>query len=635
MKSAKTDTLFAWRFSLLCMLTLLIAFWGTFNAPLQALGNDSTRQSAYLFDNARVLFSGNPNLAAAEVLQRSGKRTVVLPDSWDITQQDFEGHGWYQIEFRLNPGKPRPDALFIPKAIMNAHAYLNGHWIGGHGPLHGEIARHWNYPYLFQFSPELLNQNNNVLLIQVAGYKNYRSGLGRVWLGPSELLEPLYASSYRWQVTGSMLATLVAFVSGLMLLVFARVFREQEGFLFFSLAVIIFALRNTGYFLNWTPLPHAQWGQLVHSLHAWFACLYGLFLIQYMGLKWIWIRKALWVYAIGVTVLTFTTGSQEILQFTFWLLLPIIPVIFVLNLMLLGQSWQRKNFEGAILGCSSLLFVLLSIRDLSTMLGALPVESVLLSQYTGILLFFSACWIIFRRYRALLEDLETSNESLNSELAVREQQLFRQFNLLRKIEQQRTQDDERRRIMQDIHDGVGSSLVSALNLSETRPLEQEEMRDVLQECLDDLRMAIDSLDPQSDDLLALLGNFRWRYERRLKASGVTLLWTVTDIPKLEGYSSRDLFDLLRIVQEVFANSLKHAKASKIELSVRWDAANNKVLLNISDDGIGMPTNTLGRGRGLAHMKIRAKAIRIELYTGVGVGERGVAVFMAIPRMRRR
>lgn len=635
MRPAKTDTLFAWRFSLLFALSLLIALWGTFNTPLQALGNHETRESGYLFEYARVLFSSNPDLTAEEVLQRNGKKTVILPDSWDVTQQDFEGQGWYQIEFRLDPDKPKPDALFIPKAIMNAHAYLNGHWIGGHGSLHGEITRHWNYPYLFQFSPKLLNLNNNVLLIQVAGYKNYRSGLGRVWLGPSELLEPLYASSYRWHVTGSMLATLVAFSSGLLLLVFARVFREQEGFFFFSLAVIIFALRNTGYFLNWTPLPHAQWGQLVHSLHAWFACLYGLFLIQYMGLKWMWVRKALWVYAVGVTVLTFTAGSQEILQFTFWLLLPIVPVVFVLNVMLLAHSWQHRNFEGAILGCSSLLFVLLSIRDLSIMLGALPVESILLSQYTGILLFFSACWIIFRRYKSLLEDLETSNESLNSELTVREQQLFRQFNLLRKIEQQRTQDDERRRIMQDIHDGVGSSLVSALNLSETRPLEQEEMRDVLQECLDDLRMAIDSLDPQSDDLLALLGNFRWRYERRLKASGVTLLWSVTDIQKLEGYSSRDLFDLLRIVQEIFANSLKHAKASKIELSVRWDEANNKVLLNISDDGIGMPANTLGRGRGLAHMKIRAKAIRIELYTGVGLGERGVAVFMAIPRLRKK
>ena len=220
-------------------------------------------------------------------------------------------------------------------------------------------------------------------------------------------------------------------------------------------------------------------------------------------------------------------------------------------------------------------------------------------------------------------------------MAIREQQLFRQFNLLRKIEQQRAQDDERRRIMQDIHDGVGSSLVSALNLSETKPLSQDEMRDVLQECLDDLRMAIDSLDPQSDDLLALLGNFRWRYERRLKASGVTLLWSVADIPKLEGYSSRDLFDLLRIVQEIFANSLKHAKASKIELSVRWDEANDKVLLSISDNGVGMPHNTLGRGRGLAHMKIRAKAIRIELYIGRNSQEQGVAVFMAIPRIRRK
>jgi signal transduction histidine kinase len=96
-----------------------------------------------------------------------------------------------------------------------------------------------------------------------------------------------------------------------------------------------------------------------------------------------------------------------------------------------------------------------------------------------------------------------------------------------------------------------------------------------------------------------------------------------------------LFDLLRIVQEIFANSLKHAKASKIELSVRWDEANDKVLLSISDNGVGMPHNTLGRGRGLAHMKIRAKAIRIELYTGRNSQEQGVAVFMAIPRIRRK
>lgn len=635
MNLTPADRLFIGRFLLLFVATLVVALLGTFKAPLPALGDKNSHQQAYLFQQAKVLFSNDPTLSASDVLSLNAKKTVVLPDSWDTTQPSFEGHGWYQIDFRLDPNKPVPDAVFMPRAIMNAHAYLNGHWIGGLGTLEGEITRHWNYPYLFQFSPDLLTPGNNTLLIQVAGYKNYRSGLGRVWLGPNSALEPMYEFSYRWQVTGSMLATLVAFASGVLLLLFARVFREQEGFFFFSLAVIVFAVRNTGYFMDWTPLPHAQWGQLVHSLHAWFACLYGLFLIRYMNLGWTWIPKGLLTYAVAVSLITFVTGSEQILNFTFWLLLPVIPVVFALNVLLLSHSWRTRNFEGAILGCSSLLFVLLSIRDLATMLNLLPIESILLSQYTGILLFVSACWVIFRRYRALLQELKTSNDSLNSELAIREQQLFRQFNLLRKIEQQRAQDDERRRIMQDIHDGVGSSLVSALNLSETKPLSQDEMRDVLQECLDDLRMAIDSLDPQSDDLLALLGNFRWRYERRLKASGVTLLWSVADIPKLEGYSSRDLFDLLRIVQEIFANSLKHAKASKIELSVRWDEANDKVLLSISDNGVGMPHNTLGRGRGLAHMKIRAKAIRIELYTGRNSQEQGVAVFMAIPRIRRK
>jgi signal transduction histidine kinase len=626
---------FAWQFNLLFFCTLLLALIGTFKAPLHVLGNPDLQKTGYFLTQGNVLFSGSGELTATEALQQRGSQTVILPDTWDKSRPNFEGDGWYRIDFKLDPEKPKPDALFFPKAIMNAQAYLNGYWIGGYGSMQGELTRHWNHPYLFQFSPDLLGSGNNVLQIQVAGYKNYRSGLGRLWLGPSEQLEPLYAKAYRWQVTGSMLATLVAFGSGVMLLLFARVFREQEGFLFLSLAVMVFAVRNTGYFMNWAPLPHAQWGQFVHSLHAWFACLYGLFLIRYIGLNWKWMRRVLIAYGVLISVLTFSVGGQEVLQFTFWLLLPVIPFIFFLNVMLLAHSWRTQNFEGAILGCSSILFVLLSIRDLSIMLEALPIESVLLSQYTGILLFVSACWIIYRRHNALLVALKQSNEGLNSELAVRERQLFQQFNLLRKIEQQRTLDDERKRIMQDIHDGVGSSLVSALNLSETRPLQQDEMRDVLQECLDDLRMAIDSLDPQSDDLLALLGNFRWRYDRRLKACGVSLIWNVDDVPRLVGYTSRDLFDLLRMVQEVFANTLKHAKATQIELSVRWDKAGDLVQLIIQDNGVGMPKHTLGRGRGLAHMKIRAKSICVDLLVNNLAPETGVSVQISIPRVRKR
>ncbi len=608
---------------------------GTFHAPLHVLGNEQLKQSAYFLTQADVSYTQNTGAKPLNMAANPQRLQLPLPDSWDQSKPDFEGHAWYNIRVNLDPHRPLPNALFIPRLVMNAHVYINGHWVGGEGAMHGELARNWNRPFLFQFSPSLLNAGENLIQVQVAGYNNYRSGLGRMWLAESTLLEPLHKSAYRWQITGSMLATLVAFGSGLLILVFSRAFPAERGLVYLGLAVMVFAIRNTGYFLDWAPLPHALWAQTVHSLHAWFACLYCQFLIRYMRLEWRAMRTALWAYALVVSLLTFGAGSETILQFTFALLLPVLPLVLCLNLMLLVYAWKQEDCEGMLLGFTSLLFVLLSIRDLSIMIGMLPNESVLLSQYTGILLFICGAWIIFGRFRDMMGQLTQSNEFLNSELAQREQQLFRQFNLLRKVEQQRAKDDERRRIMQDIHDGVGSSLVSALNLSEVRTLQPEEMRDVLQDCLDDLRMAIDSLDPQSDDLLALLGNFRWRYERRLKTSGITLHWQVQDIPKLEGYTSRDLFDLLRIVQEVFANALKHAKASTIELKVTWSEERNVVLLSICDNGVGMPKNPLNQGRGLAHMKIRAKAILVDLYWQSGLEGKGVGVYLTIPKVRQR
>jgi hypothetical protein len=182
----KPDHHFVWQFCLLLSFSIVIALLGTFKAPTHFLGNEQSRQQGYLLDQARVLFSTNPTLTAAQALQSSGKMQVTLPDSWDSSNKDFEGQSWYQIEFRIDSDKPKPDAVFLPKAVMNAHAYLNGYWIGGLGRLEGDISRHWNHPYLFQFSPELLTAGNNTLLIQVAGYKNYRSGLGRVWVGPQQ-----------------------------------------------------------------------------------------------------------------------------------------------------------------------------------------------------------------------------------------------------------------------------------------------------------------------------------------------------------------------------------------------------------------------------------------------------------------
>lgn len=612
---------------------VLLSLLGVLKAPLPANGSPKLQVDGYFLQQGHVRYT--PAAQTADLQWNATDPVINLPDVWNNTQPNFEGQALYTFHFDLDNNKPKPDAIFLPRVVMNAHVYLNGSKIGGYGNITGELSRYWNFPLMFQFSTALLKPTGNVLVVQVAGYKNYRSGLGRIWLGPTEAIEPVYCSAYRWQVTGSMLATFVALGSGLLLAFFSRYTTSDQGLLFLGLAVLTFALRNIGYFSVWAPLPHVVWAEAVHSLHAWFVCLFGQFLLRYIRHPSRWLRQVLWAYAILVTIITFALSGRDILQFTLYALAPVVPLLFILNIMLLRHAWLHRDMEATLLGASSMLFVLLSIRDLSIMVDALPIESVLLSQYTGIALFASGCWILLKRFSTMFSQLQDVNKSLNSQLSLRERQLMDQFMKIRQIEQQRTKDEERRRIMQDIHDGVGSSLVSALNENESRPLSRDEMTAVLQDCLDDLRLAIDSLDPQSDDLLALLGNFRWRYERRLKLSGIELRWQVQDIPTLSGYRSRDLFDLLRIVQEAFGNVLKHAKADAIELSIQPVNGQPQVELCIRDNGHGLPMTQTREGRGMAHMAARARALGLVLEHTAGLDGRGFGLRILIPLQRVR
>ena len=63
---------------------------------------------------------------------------------------------------------------------------------------------------------------------------------------------------------------------------------------------------------------------------------------------------------------------------------------------------------------------------------------------------------------------------------------------------------ERRRITSEMHDGLGSQLISALHLVEQTDAPKDEIAAELREALDTLRLTIDSLEPPDTDLLTLL-----------------------------------------------------------------------------------------------------------------------------------
>jgi signal transduction histidine kinase len=174
------------------------------------------------------------------------------------------------------------------------------------------------------------------------------------------------------------------------------------------------------------------------------------------------------------------------------------------------------------------------------------------------------------------------------------------------LEKREMLDRERSRIMSDMHDGVGGQLISVLSLLEQGDMKSTEVAKALRECLDDLRLTIDSLEPTENDLLPVLGNLRYRLDARLKKQGIKLDWEIRELPKLASLSPRNVLHILRILQEAFTNVLKHAHATKVAVETGVDGSGRNVFIRVRDNGKGFSGSH--RGLGLASMQHRAQVI---------------------------
>jgi signal transduction histidine kinase len=90
--------------------------------------------------------------------------------------------------------------------------------------------------------------------------------------------------------------------------------------------------------------------------------------------------------------------------------------------------------------------------------------------------------------------------------------------------------------------------------------------------------------------------------------------------------------VLRVMQEALHNALRHAGASRIDVSLRLatsDWAGGGVRLVVKDDGKGFDPEAAGRGLGLVSMRERADSVGGRLTVSTHVG-RGTVIELEVP-----
>jgi signal transduction histidine kinase len=168
---------------------------------------------------------------------------------------------------------------------------------------------------------------------------------------------------------------------------------------------------------------------------------------------------------------------------------------------------------------------------------------------------------------------------------------------------------ERQRIMSDIHDTVGSQLVGALSLIRANadmPVIDQHVTEALQ----DLRIAVDAIQPVNGNLAAVLATLRHRLQPRLEAAGLQLVWRIDDLPRLENLTPAMIQNIQRIVMEAFSNVIQYAGATKVLVRAQLVGAPSTIQhirIRIADNGAGLSAIPAA-GQGLTNMRSRAQTI---------------------------
>ena len=172
--------------------------------------------------------------------------------------------------------------------------------------------------------------------------------------------------------------------------------------------------------------------------------------------------------------------------------------------------------------------------------------------------------------------------------------------------------NERMRISRELHDLIGHHLTAlslnlevASHLADGRVLEQvETSQAIAKSLLKDVRVVVSDMRDSSEiDLKPVLED--------LVANIPSLRIELDMADNIECEADVALV-MLRSVQEIISNSIKHAKAKKlwITISIKEDMGRNKLLLSAFDDGQG--TQTIIEGNGLKGMQERFEELRGDL-----------------------
>jgi signal transduction histidine kinase len=538
--------------------------------------------------------------------------------------QDLTGY-WYRLTFDT-PDAGQPLWLLFPKLRSGGTVYLNGLMIGKISEADLLTQRRWFRPYMFLAPPVALRTVGNEILVHFT-IREPLTSFGEVLVGPEQEIRSTHDRLLFWENTVTEVASILCLIVGAFTIVIWMRRRQEVLYGMFSICALFWGVRTIVFRMPEVAMDYwVAWRFMYYFTTGGFIVCISLFMLRFSRCVKTGIERFLLTYWLGGCAFFLVIGVPARRAMDAWWTLGFLPFTFYSVLVLFMYARRTRSASAfAMLAAVAFAFTL-ALHDFAVQHGLFKVNEFYL-LHLGIPAFLLVMAIVLlKRFLKTLALADSMQDSLVAKVAERERELLESHERLRMLERLNATAEERQRIMENLHDGVGSQLITSLMLVKGGSTGQADMVSLLQDCIDEMRMALDSLSIENDDLLPVLGNFRARISTRFSGIGLSLKWMDETLPDSIQMPPQASLQVLRILQEALANVLKHAKANRVTVTVGVEA--DVLVINVMDDGVGADASLAAAGHGVGNMRQRAERIGGALQ--IIAGGSGTVVKLSVP-----
>jgi signal transduction histidine kinase len=557
--------------------------------------------------------SGDPPVPPSDAeVQRPGRTKVTIPDGLGIRWPGAEGVAWYRFE--VPKQRSGNCGLLLRHADVNAVVYVNGEWLGQGGPFAPPPELRWNRPLYFAFPSSRLANELNTIDVGVLVNGSLFNALDEITLGPHAALYAEHQHMLMWHSELAQASTVLSLVIAFLFAVLGFSLRDSKHLLL-SLAAACHAFNSLNFHLRQPLFDYWLFTSLTNVAIDLMAITMGALMLRLLGLQRRWLDRAMLFGALALTLGALLVPGAALERCMPLVHTPVAILYFVLLGLFIRYRARLPQIERQIYIATAIATWIIGMRDfifqLRRHLDPTNADIRYLFPLLGpvILVGFGAALLV--RFLQMYHRVERANLELTQQVEQKRAELESNFTRMREIEHQALLLEERERLMEEMHDGMGGHLVAAVAMLERGRYSATDISRALREALDDMRLVIQSLQPASADLSLMLAEMRERLEPRLTNAGLRFHWAVGDLPSL-ALGPAEVLQVMRIVQESITNVLKHARARQITVVTGVTRGMRQIaFIEISDDGHGIEA-ARSEGRGLPSMRARAQRIGGEL-----------------------